>query len=88
MSTKKLIVKDISIRSTKEICGHDYRNAIQIGKVDYQCPLCGKILNPLEWFLMNSFEFIDVEVEKPQNRLITNGNKRLPRIARNDKEEN
>lgn len=53
-----------NLKSKKETCRHDYRNAIQIGKIDYQCPLCGKILNPMEWFLMNSFEFIDVEVEK------------------------
>lgn len=41
-------------------CRHDYKNAIQVGKVDYQCPLCKKWLDPCEWFLMNSFEFIDV----------------------------
>lgn len=41
-------------------CRHDYKNAIQIGTVDYVCPLCKQILDPLEWFLMNSFEFVDV----------------------------
>jgi len=41
-------------------CGHDYKNAIQIGSVDYLCPLCKQLLDPLEWFLMNSFEFTDV----------------------------
>ncbi len=51
-------------RDKKETCRHDYKNAIQIGNIDYQCPLCDKILDPLEWFLMNSFEFVEVEVEK------------------------
>lgn len=49
---------------TKKFCRHDYKNAVQVGKIDYQCPLCGKILDPLEWFLMNSFEFIEVKHEK------------------------
>jgi len=39
---------------------HDYKNAIKVGNVDYQCLLCGKLLDPKEWFLMNSFEFIEV----------------------------
>lgn len=47
------------IKTKKNICRHDYKNAIQVGKVDYQCPLCKKLLDPGEWFLMNSFEFID-----------------------------
>lgn len=42
-------------------CRHDYKNAIQVGNVDYQCPICGKLLDPLEWFLMNNFKFVDVE---------------------------
>lgn len=47
---------------TKEniTCRHDYKNAIQVGKVDYACPLCKELLDPLEWFFMNSFEFVDV----------------------------
>lgn len=45
-------------------CNHDYKNAIQVGNIDYQCRLCGKILDPLEWFFMNSFEFIDVMPQK------------------------
>ena len=51
-------------KSRKTVCRHDYKNAIQIGNVDYACPLCKKILDPMEWFFMNSFEFIDVDVEK------------------------
>lgn len=38
---------------------HDYKNAIKIGNVDYVCPLCIELLDPMEWFLMNSFEFVD-----------------------------
>lgn len=49
-------------RKIKKICRHDYKNAIQVGRVDYQCPLCGKILDPLEWFFMNSFKFVDTEI--------------------------
>jgi len=41
-------------------CRHDYKNAIQIGSVDYVCPLCKRVLDPMEWFLMNNFEFVDV----------------------------
>ncbi|MBI4235230.1 hypothetical protein HY604_02935 [Candidatus Peregrinibacteria bacterium] len=47
------------LKNKKKICRHDYKNAIQVGNVDYQCPLCEKLLDPCEWFLMNSFEFID-----------------------------
>lgn len=46
-------------KNKKNTCRHDYKDAIQVGKVDYQCPLCKKLLDPCEWFLMNSFEFID-----------------------------
>lgn len=41
-------------------CLHDYKNAIQVGKVDYACPLCKELLDPMEWFFMNQFEFVDV----------------------------
>ena len=47
----------------KKACKHDYKNAIQVGKIDYICPLCGKLLDPSEWFFMNSFKFVDVEGE-------------------------
>ena len=53
---KKTIHKNVN----KVICRHDYKNAIKVGNVDYQCPLCGILLDPKEWFLMNSFEFIEV----------------------------
>lgn len=41
------------------VCIHDYKNAIKIGNVDYVCPLCKELLDPFEWFFMNSFEFVD-----------------------------
>lgn len=47
-----------------KVCKHDYKNATKVGNVDYQCPLCGAILDPLEWFFMNSFDFIDVDAVK------------------------
>ena len=51
--------KNTRKKETKTICMHDYKNAIQVGNVDHMCPLCKKLLDPLEWFFMNSFEFID-----------------------------
>jgi len=48
-------------RDNETICRHDYKHAIQIGRVDYACPLCKELLDPLEWFLMNSFEFVEVK---------------------------
>jgi len=56
----KQIRKTIHKSDNNTICRHDYKKAIKVGNVDYQCPLCGKLLDPKEWFLMNSFEFIDV----------------------------
>lgn len=56
----KKIRKKVCKKSKKAVCRHDYKNAIQVGNIDYQCLLCGKLLDPLEWFFMNSFEFIDV----------------------------
>jgi len=44
----------------KVICRHDYKNAIKVGNIDYLCPLCDKLLDPNEWFFMNSFEFVEV----------------------------
>lgn len=41
-------------------CLHDYKNAIPVGNVDYVCPLCKELLDPMEWFFMNQFEFVDV----------------------------
>lgn len=51
------MTKEYKVQMT---CRHDYKNAIPIGKIDYVCPLCKESLDPLEWFLMNSFEFVDV----------------------------
>lgn len=60
MSSKNNIHK----KSNRIVCRHDYKNVIKVGNVDHQCPLCGKLLDPNEWFLMNSFEFIDVSLKK------------------------
>ena len=54
---KKIITSE---RNMKTPCRHDYKNAIKVGNIDYKYPLCGKLLDPLEWFFMNSFEFVDV----------------------------
>jgi hypothetical protein len=56
----KKIQKRACRKGKKPACRHDYKNAIKVGNIDYQCPLCGKLLDPLEWFFMNSFKFIDV----------------------------
>jgi len=53
--------KILKSKSKKNFCRHDYKNAVQVGKIDYMCPLCGKLLDPCEWFFMNSFEFVDVD---------------------------
>lgn len=55
----KKVRKIIYKNHNKVICMHDYKNAIKVGNIDYQCPLCGKLLDPNESFFMNSFEFID-----------------------------
>jgi len=59
MSVKKQ-EKNKKIGYKKAVCRHDYKNAIKVGNIDYVCPLCKKLLDPNEWFFMNSFEFIDV----------------------------
>lgn len=56
--------QNAALRNNEAICRHDYKNAIKIGNVDYICPLCKELLDPLEWFLMNSFEFVDVTPKK------------------------
>lgn len=53
----------------KKKCLHDYKNAIKIGNVDYVCPLCIELLDPMEWFLMNSFEFVDVMPKSGNNKI-------------------
>lgn len=52
------------MKSKKKSCRHDYKNAVQVGNIDYQCCLCGELLDPNERFFMNSFEFVDVSVKK------------------------
>jgi len=48
-------------KAAKKRCLHDHKNAVQISPVDYMCPLCKELINPLEWFFMNNgFAFIDV----------------------------
>jgi len=59
----KKIRKIILKKDKKLVCRHDYKNAIKIGNIDYQCQMCGRLLDPLEWFLMNNFEFVDVITE-------------------------
>jgi len=59
---KKAKIKDE--KDKKVICRHDYKNAIKVGNVDYACPLCKELIDPFEWFLMNSFEFIEVETKE------------------------
>ncbi len=54
-------------RQKSKKCMHDYKNAVQVGNVDYMCPLCKKLLDPGEWFFMNSFEFVDVGVVKSKS---------------------
>lgn len=64
------------MKNKKTSCRHDYKNAIQIGNIDYMCPLCKKLLDPMEWFFMNSFEFVDVTYEKsPQNKKLLKAKK-------------
>jgi hypothetical protein len=53
-----------------DFCYHDYKNALPIGKVDHMCPKCFKMLDPGEWFLMNSFEFVDVTHKNVKKELI------------------
>ncbi len=62
--SKNKKVRNAVLRNNKAICLHDYKNAIQIGNVDYVCPLCKELLDPFEWFFMNSFEFVDVTPKK------------------------
>ncbi|MFH0771675.1 MAG: hypothetical protein V1933_03550 [Candidatus Omnitrophota bacterium] len=57
---KKKKAQNALLWDNKAICRHDYKNAIQIGNVDYVCPLCKELLDPFEWFFMNSFEFVEV----------------------------
>ena len=49
----------VNMKREQNNCRHDYKSAIKVGNIDYMCQLCGKLLDPLEWFIMNSFEFVD-----------------------------
>lgn len=49
------------MKKEKNNCMHDYKRAVKVGNVDYMYQLCGKLLDPCEWFLMNSFKFVDVD---------------------------
>lgn len=57
---KQKIRKTIHKKESKITCRHDYKNAIKVGNIDYRCPLCGNLVDPNTWFIMNSFNFIDV----------------------------
>lgn len=61
---KKKKVRNSVPRNNKVFCRHDYKKAIQVGNMDYVCPLCKELLDPLEWFFMNSFEFAEVDATK------------------------
>lgn len=63
---EKKKVQNVVSQNNKAICQHDYKNAIQAGNVDYVCPLCKELLDPLEWFFMNSFEFEEVNANDPE----------------------
>jgi len=65
--SKKKKTRNAVLRDNKAICRHDYKNAIQIGNVDYVCPLCKELLDPFEWFFMNSFEFVEVNALEGKN---------------------
>lgn len=66
--SKNKKARNAVLRNNKAICRHDYKNAIQIGNVDYVCPLCKELLDPFEWFFMNSFEFVEVQCSERKNR--------------------
>jgi hypothetical protein len=52
--------KKLQVKNSPKRCWHDYKNAIPVGNVYHICPLCKELLDPMEWFFMNQFEFIDV----------------------------
>lgn len=65
---KKKKVHNALSRYNKAICRHDYKNAIQIRNVDYVCPLCKELLDPFEWFFVNSFKFVEVKAIEEKDR--------------------
>lgn len=53
----------------KQICLHDYKNAVLVGRIDRMCPLCKELIDPNEWFLITHLEslgahFVEVKPEK------------------------
>ena len=73
-------------------CLHNYKNAIPVGNVDHICPLCKELLDPMEWFFMNQFEFMDVgshrrkieRIEQPDKGQIKIGLQNLRTILGKD----
>lgn len=61
---------------SKKFCDHDYKNAIKIGAMDYVCPLCKDLVNPFEWFMVNEYDcvFVDVTSKKPDKSIVTKKN--------------
>ena len=55
---------------SKKFCDHDYKNAIKIGAMDYVCPLCKDIVNPFEWFMVNEYDcvFVDLNPKKEDRK--------------------
>lgn len=54
-------------KNKKPACRHDHKNAIKVGNIDYMCPLCKKLIDPGEWFIMNSFNFVDEMPKKKKS---------------------
>jgi hypothetical protein len=60
----------------KAVCRHDHKKAIQVGNVDYMCPWCKELIDPIEWFFMNSFTFVDeTPVKKRIGKKVITGRK-------------
>lgn len=70
---------DSYMNRKKPACRHDHKNAIQIGNIDFVCPLCRNLIDPLEWFLMNSFTFVDevAQNKKHPGRIAKHARKKL-----------
>ncbi len=62
-----------------KFCDHDCEHAIQISPVDYFCPKCKELIDPLEWFFLSrGVKFIDVtprrRIKKIRKSIITKQN--------------
>ncbi len=64
------------MKGKQPACKHDHKNAIQIGKIDFVCPLCRNLIDPGEWFLMNYFTFVDEIPQKEKQSISTARNTR------------